>query len=249
MFNRKCKRTTVTRDTVYAQPQATIAGFSFNEAVAEVFADMISRSVPGYELTLQMLGIFSDNYAVANTCCYDLGCSLGASTFAIQATAPASCRIVGIDNAPAMVKRARELLQLQPLPNVTIVESDVLTVDFEPASVIASNFTLQFIAPPQRLPLLQRIHNSLVAGGVLVLSEKIDFENPGYRRQMTDLYHSFKRSRGYSELEVAQKRSALENVLIPETLATHTNRLHQAGFSQILPWYQCFNFCSLIAVK
>ncbi len=236
-------------DKVFAQTQRQIAGFSFNETVANVFEDMISRSVPGYELTLEMLGVITQQYSQENTYCYDIGCSLGASTFAMQKKAKDSCHIIGIDNSDAMVARAKGLLATSDAPNMDIICADACQVDFKPASVVASNFTLQFIPVAERSQLLNRIAKALVNKGVLVLSEKITFDDNIYNNTMIDLYHDFKKGRGYSALEVSQKRSALENVLIPETLNTHKQRLLEAGFSQVMPWFQCFNFCSMIAIK
>ena len=239
----------VTKDTVFAKPQTTIAGFAFNETVTQVFADMISRSVPGYELTLEMIGVISAAYSQANTNLYDVGCSLGAASFAMQQRAQNGCNIIGIDNSEAMVKRARELVASSNINNIHIELGDARSTEYNNASLITSNFTLQFIPKQDRFALLQKFANSLVTGGALVLSEKIDFAEPQQSDTMIKLYHDFKQSRGYSELEVAQKRAALENVLIPETLAVHTQRLKEAGFSQVLPWFQCFNFCSIIAIK
>jgi tRNA (cmo5U34)-methyltransferase len=83
----------------------------------------------------------------------------------------------------------------------------------------------------------------------LILSEKIKFADTAEQTLLTDLHLAFKRANGYSELEISQKRSALENVLIPDTLETHQARLQQAGFAQSLQWFQGMNFISLLAVK
>ena len=122
-------------------------------------------------------------------------------------------------------------------------------VQIENASVVVLNFTLQFIPPSQRDALLKRIHDSLNPGGILVLSEKIRFPQPQLDSLFIDMYHRFKEVQGYSALEISQKRTALENVLIPETLATHRDRLREAGFSRVDTWFQCFNFASIIAFK
>ena len=117
------------------------------------------------------------------------------------------------------------------------------------ASVVVFNFTLQFIPPAQRDALLARIGSAMRPGGVLVLSEKIRFEDEHLQALNTDLHHAFKRANGYSDLEISQKRSALENVLVPETIATHQQRLRNAGFTSVDVWFQCFNFASLVAIK
>lgn len=239
----------MTKDTVFAKPQTTIAGFAFNETVTNVFADMISRSVPGYELTLEMIGVITAQYGQANTHLYDIGCSLGAASFAMQQKAPSNCHIIGIDNSAAMVDKAQSLVTASDTPNLNIVQADACEYSYSNASVITSNFTLQFIPTEQRLGLLTQLNDALIDGGALVLSEKIDFANANHSETMIDMYHAFKHGRGYSQLEIAQKREALENVLVPETIDAHKARLKDAGFSDVLVWFQCFNFCSMLAIK
>ena len=136
----------------------------------------------------------------------------------------------------------------QELLPVQVLEADVLTIDFAPTSLVAMNFTLQFIPPEQRLPLLARIRQALLPGGALILSEKLCFADAQQQTLLNDLHIAFKRANGYSELEIAQKRSALENVMKPDSLEVHRQRLLEAGFSQVVPWFQCLNFASLVAL-
>ena len=132
---------------------------------------------------------------------------------------------------------------------VTLEEGDVAEMAFAPCSMAVLNFTLQFIAPQKRDALIQRLAEATVPGGILVLSEKIRFADPHLQELNTQLHHEFKRANGYSDMEIAQKRSALEQVLIPETLDSHRQRLKGAGFASIDVWFQCFNFASLVAIK
>ena len=74
------------------------------------------------------------------------------------------------------------------------------------------------------------------------------FDTPELHALLTDLHIAFKRANGYSELEIAQKRSAIENVMKPDSLEEHRERLLAAGFSKVVPWFQCLNFASLIAL-
>jgi len=152
-----------------------------------------------------------------------------------------------------MVERCRQYLtaqdsMFQELLPVQVLEADILALPFEPASVVAMNFTLQFIAPEQRLALLAGIRQALLPGGALILSEKLRFADDEEQTLLNDLHLDFKRANGYSELEIAQKRSAIENVMRPDTLQAHTERLRAAGFSKVVPWFQCLNFASLIAL-
>lgn len=239
-------------DAIYAAPLQKMIDFQFDERVVAVFPDMIQRSVPGYGMIISNIGIVAAKYAQAGSHCYDLGCSLGAVSLAMrQRITQPDCDIIAVDNSPAMIERGRELLALDTLPTVpvTMICADLQEVTIENASVVVLNFTLQFIPPAERLALIERIHAGLRPGGVLILSEKIAFSEPGRQQFHEELHHDFKRANGYSDLEISQKRSALEKVLIPETLACHHERLQAAGFSFSDLWFQCFNFVSLVAIK
>lgn len=224
--------------------------FTFDSAVARVFPDMIKRSVPGYAETVAMSGVIAGEYARDNTHLYDLGCSLGAVTLAMRHGVKAqSCKIIGIDNSAAMIEQAGHYLALdEGSVEVELECADITARPIENASVVALNYVLQFIAQEQRLALLQQIAAGLNEGGALILSEKICF-NDDEQPLQDKLHLDFKRANGYSELEIAQKRSAIENVLIPETEEAHIARLKQAGFSRVIRWYQCFNFASYLAIK
>lgn len=238
-------------DRLYAQPHEEVTGFRFDERVVAVFPDMIKRSVPGYSTIIHMIGQIAERYAQTSTNLYDLGCSLGAATLSMRhRIAAADTRIVAVDNSPDMIERCRTVLAADSgeVP-VQLVCTNLQDVVIEQASVSVLNFTLQFIPLAEREALLQRIARGTVTGGVLILSEKIAFEDTEHQTLMTELHHNFKRANGYSDLEIAQKRTALENVLIPETLKTHQQRLLQAGFRSVDCWFQCFNFVSIIAFK
>ncbi len=238
-------------DSLYADERDSVSSFTFDDNVASVFNDMIQRSVPGYRMILEMIGVIAQTFAQPGSQCYDLGCSLGASTLSIRHNAPkGQCNIIAVDNSEAMIAKCRENIASDDSPTpVDIRCQDIQNTRFENASLITMNFTLQFIQTEERTALLKRINDGMLPGGALVLSEKIALADREGQELLTDLHHAFKRLRGYSELEIAQKRSALENVLIPDTVKTHRDRLHKAGFSQVQVWFQCFNFISLIAVK
>ncbi len=241
-------------DRLFAQPLVHVQDFVFNEDVVRVFPDMIKRSVPGYPAIVENLGVIAAQFAQPNTRLYDLGCSLGAVTQALRRhVSQDNCQVIAVDNSAAMVERCREYLHaqdsmFQELLPVEVIEGDILELAFQPASLVALNFTLQFITPERRPALLGRIRQALVPGGALILSEKLRFEDEREQRLLTDLHVAFKRANGYSELEIAQKRSAIENVMKPDSLETHRQRLLDAGFSQVVPWFQCLNFASLIAL-
>ena len=221
--------------------------FVFDAAVAAVFPDMLHRSVPGYAAIINMLTVLAGQHAQAGSNLYDLGCSLGAAALALDAGLTVDgCRIVAIDTAPAMVDRARAGLVLRHA-RLDLRCADMCHETIRNASMVVLNFALQFVPPDQRLAVLRRVREGLLPGGVLVLSEKIRGADARQDRLWVTLHHAFKRANGYSGPEIDRKRRALEHVLLPETLATHRARLSQAGFRRVDPWFQCFNFISLIA--
>lgn len=244
------------KDQIYQQPMDRIAGFVFDETVAAVFPDMIQRSVPGYSTIIAMTGVLAARFATPGSTCYDLGCSLGASTLSmaqeIRKRGTADVRFVAIDNSTAMIARcndaARRLVPEQA-PSIQWQCANIQDVDYQNASVVVLNFSLQFVPLAERSALLTRLYRGMVPGGVLVLSEKICFDDEQLNQLNIDLHHEFKRANGYSDLEISQKRTALENVLIPETLPAHQDRLRAAGFRSCDTWFQCFNFASLVAIK
>ena len=214
--------------------------FAFDEAVAAVFPDMVRRSVPGYETVVPLTGLIAAKHLRPSGRCYDLGCSLGATTHAVlAAVGDQPCEIVAVDDSEAMLRRAR---QLSADPRIHWQCADIRDLAFEAADVVILNYTLQFLAPEDRLPLLKRLRACLEDGGVLLLSEKLD--GCGY---FADLHLDFKRANGYSELEIAGKRSALENVMRIDTEAVHLARLRAAGFDAPQRWFQCLNWASFIA--
>lgn len=238
------------KDTLYALGMETITDFVFDEKVARVFDDMIRRSVPGYGTLLSMLPVIVRHFVTPGSRCYDLGCSQGACTLAMRHSLPCDDVVIhAVDNSPAMVEACRErVMQDHGAASVVIRCEDILDTPIDKASLVVMNFTLQFIPPQARAALIARIHNGLEAGGALLLSEKIRLPDEN-AECMTALHEEFKRANGYSELEISQKRSALENVLVPERIESHRQRLREAGFAQVMVWFQCFNFASLLAIK
>lgn len=239
------------RDMLFSAPIDKLGDWTFDERVAEVFPDMIQRSVPGYSNIISMIGMLAGRFVKPNTRAYDLGCSLGAATLAVRRNIPHSdCEIIAVDNSPAMVKRARRHLDaFKAQTPVTVVEDDIRRVKIENASLVVLNFTLQFLKPEDRQSLLKKVYDGLHPGGALVLSEKFSFKDHKVGELLYEMHHDFKRANGYSELEISQKRSMLENVMLTDSVETHKARLHEAGFTHVETWFQCFNFGSLLALK
>lgn len=244
-------------DRVFAEPLSQIKSFEFNDAVASVFDDMIERSVPGYRSIVLQTGMLAGKFSVPGTTCYDLGSSLGAATLSmrhhIEKHHPgkaSTISLVALDNSNAMLSRMRDRISNEDSPVPVSTElADISDYHYREHSVAVLNFTLQFIPVAKRALILQSLADNMVSGGALILSEKIRFEDAQQQQLMTSMYENFKRSNGYSELEISQKRDALENVLIPETLQTHKARLLDCGFTSVEVWFQCFNFASLVAIR
>jgi tRNA (cmo5U34)-methyltransferase len=239
------------QDKLFATSRAVSSGFRFDEQVVKVFPDMIARSVPGYELVVPMIGMLARRYAQPGTRIYDLGCSLGAASLAMSLAVRASgMEIVAVDNSAAMVTRCKQnLVGMCGSVPIEVHLQNMLDTRIENASVVVLNFTLQFLELDQRQVLINQISAGMCAGGILIISEKIAFEDTQEQADQTAWHHDFKRTQGYSELEIAQKRDALEDVLRPETEAAHFERLRTAGFSRPRRWFQCFSFASYIAFK
>lgn len=244
-------------DRVFAEPLSQIERFEFNDSVASVFDDMIERSVPGYRSIVLQTGMLAGKFSVPGTACYDLGSSLGAATISMRHQIERhhqqqahSIPIIALDNSEAMLSRMHERISNEdsPVP-VTTELANIADYNYREHSVAVLNFTLQFIPLQSRSTIIQSLANNMVSGGALILSEKVKFEDTQQQQLLTTMYENFKRSNGYSELEISQKRDALENVLIPESLATHKERLLDSGFTSVEVWFQCFTFASLVAIR
>ena len=229
--------------------------FRFDDRVAAVFPDMLRRSIPGYAASIEAIGSLAARYVTQGTQAYDLGCSLGAATLAMrQGIRAPDCRIIAVDVAPAMVSRCREVVAEDARrsdrgPAVDVIEGDVRDIPIDNASMVVLNYTLQFLDPDDRAPIIGRIHAGMHPGGILVLSEKVVDEDPEMEALLVDLHHEHKRRHDYSALEISRKRAALENVLIPESIAAHKRRLADAGFTRSAVWLRYFNFVSIVALR
>lgn len=242
----------MTRDTIFATPQAQAKDFAFDGNTAEVFDDMLQRSVPMYDEIQRMVVALAAAASGQSPVIYDLGCSTGTTLIALAgALAGRNARLIGIDSSQPMLDRASEKASAAALP--APIQWLQLHIDeqiaLEPCDVVILTLTLQFIRPLQRQTLLRRIYESIAPGGCLILVEKVLTDDPAFTRLFIDLYHGYKAGRGYSELEIAQKREALENVLIPYRAAENIEMLRRSGFSQVETFFRWFNFAGFAARK
>ncbi|MFQ5983434.1 MAG: carboxy-S-adenosyl-L-methionine synthase CmoA, partial [Woeseiaceae bacterium] len=225
--------------------------FQFDEAVAEVFPDMLQRSIPGYAASILTIGFLARRYVRAETRCYDLGCSLGAAALAMRRNiSEPGCRILAIDSSPAMIRKCRKIIEADDgsVP-VDVIAGDVREADIENASMVVMNYTLHFLPVADRDRMIGNVFEGMNADGVFVLSEKVVDDDGEIEALLVDLHHEQKKRNAYTDSEIARKRAAIETVLIPESLATHGLRLTNAGFGHVGVWLRYFNFVSLVAIK
>jgi len=222
--------------------------FEFDEAVASVFDDMLSRSVPFYDVVRKLiisiiLAEEKDGLKVL-----DLGSSTAKFLLDLHSKMQADMQLKGLDNSQAMLDRAEQKCQAFGA-NVELEFADMLSYDYKDEDIIVANYTLQFIRPMQRLELMKKIYNGLKEEGMFIFSEKIVFEDKVLDKEMIDIYYDYKKEQGYSEYEIAQKREALENVLIPFTIKENIQMCKDAGFTKIETVFQWANFVTFVVKK
>jgi len=244
------------RDKVFRAPlKGPIPAFKFNNEVAAVFDDMVERSIPFYHQIHPIIAQILLEKGLRKGRIYDLGCSTANTLIylsnvlqAIPGAGP--WEFIGIDESPAMIEQAQKKLnKLSFHTRFQLLEQDLREVDFQESEAFILNYTLQFLPIADRLPLLKRIYSSLKENGILILSEKILVPNREMNNFIIDLYYGFKKQNGYSELEISQKREALENVLIPLTMEQQYELLREAGFTLIDAPFRCYNFATFVAFK
>ncbi|MDU5326535.1 carboxy-S-adenosyl-L-methionine synthase CmoA [Campylobacter ureolyticus] len=233
------------KDEIFKQP--ILKQFEFDENVASVFDDMISRSVPFYDvssnLITQILVKYLDNQAFI----IDLGCSTGALLFKLFEKNP-KFRLCGVDNSKAMQEIAKNKAKAYG-SKVEFIEADALTFEFNSVNAVILNYTLQFIRPLKRVNFIKKIYDGIEEGGILILSEKLLYEDKKLSKNMIEIYEEYKEKNGYSKYEIAQKRQALENVLIPFSEDENKKLLKDAGFKVIETIFKWGNFASFMAIK
>lgn len=225
--------------------------FTFNDRVAEVFDDMLDRSVPSYRTVIDGMAQILACHLQHGATIYDLGCSTGTTLLELARRLPEmDLRYIGIDNAPAMLGKARRKSAMFTKSEcLHFREDDITSCPLPEAAAILCNYTLQFLRPLTRQTFVNRVFAALPPGGIFLLSEKIIAHASRLNRDFIEIYHDFKKKQGYSELEIATKREALENILIPFSLEENIALLREAGFDEIEPFFTWFNFSSIVALK
>ncbi len=238
------------RDTLF-NIKTVEEDFTFNERVVEIFDDMLDRSIPFYRQVIDGQAQLLDDFLQAGDKVYDLGCSTGTTVLELaRLLGPKKLQFVGIDNSSPMLDKARLKAELYTKQqSLSFLFEDITEFDHPDAGCIILNYTLQFIRPLQRESFLQRLFHKLKPGGIMLISEKVINHDKRLNRAFIDIYHQYKKNRGYSELEIARKREALENVLIPFSMKENKAMLQKSGFVSVETYFQWFNFASLVAIK
>jgi len=234
------------KDTIFEKPFEK--EFDFDEGVASVFDDMLARSVPHYADMLNLTVDFALKYATNSKVIYDLGCSTATTLLEIYKKSDKDLTLIGLDSSKAMLRTANNK-SCAYKANLNLICGDILNEPLQISDVVISNYTLQFIRPIQRETLVNKIYNSLEDGGVFIFSEKIISEDKKLHKLYIDEYYKFKRTQGYSDFEIAQKREALENVLVPYTEDENKQMILKAGFSHVETVFKWVNFATFIAIK
>jgi tRNA (cmo5U34)-methyltransferase len=236
------------RDTIFELQEAR--RFAFGSEVAEVFDDMVSRSVPGYFETQMLMGAVAARYHQPDTAIVDLGCSTGTTLGLIaRQNQVKGCQLVGVDNsAPMLEKAGKKLHDLAPGTDIELHEANLQHYSPPRASVIFAHYTLQFLPIEQRKPLIERICSSLVPGGAFVLSEKVAI--PRFRESeiVRELHEDFKRANGYSDIEIARKRESISGVLVPTTENFYRDILFSVGFEEVTRLMQGYQFTTWLCL-
>ncbi|MCF6243428.1 MAG: carboxy-S-adenosyl-L-methionine synthase CmoA [Sulfurovum sp.] len=222
--------------------------FEFDEAVASVFDDMLSRSVPFYDEVRKLVISLILARQKEGMRVLDLGSSTAKFLLDLHAKKTLDMKLKGLDNSSAMLDRANQKCQAFGA-DIELELADMLEYNYDNEDVIVANYTLQFIRPIQRLELMKKIYEGLNDDGIFIFSEKIVFEDKALDKEMIDIYYDYKKEQGYSEYEIAQKREALENVLIPFTIKENIQMCKDAGFTKIETVFQWANFVTFVVKK
>lgn len=238
------------KDTIFSG-HGEVTSFEFNETVASVFDDMINRSVPRYREIIRCQSALTEKFYVDGTTIYDLGCSNGNFALSlIQRMNARPFRMVAVDSSAPMIDLFRKRIAgFDPHSGITPLLSDIREVDMKNASVVVANLTLQFIPEADRDAIVKKIYDSLVPGGIFLLTEKTVNNDSSMAGLQQEFYYRFKEENGYSLIEINRKREALENVLVPETVEAHAERLRSAGFAATEIFLKWFHFASFICRK
>ena len=241
----------MSKDTLFQDKREFINDFDFGKNTAQVFDDMLNRSVPFYSEIQRMIAEIANYFAVKNTNLYDLGCSTGETFIALDQKVLSKVKFIGIDSSDAMLEKARKKMEEAKISHeYALIRSDLNQgVNIENASIVIMSLTLQFIRPLYREKVIRSIAEGINESGCFIVIEKVLSTNSLINRLFIKLYYDFKKRSGYDELEIKQKREALENVLIPYHYDENRQLMLSNGFKSCESFFRWYNYCGLLAVK
>ena len=239
------------KDKIFDDSRQKVPDFEFNRAVVSVFDDMVVRSVPFYLEIQRIITELAADFALEGTQLYDLGCSTGTTMMNLDKVIDPKIRFVGIDNSDEMLKSCKKNLKSAGITrDIDLVKADINNgVLLENPSVVILCLTLQFVRPLYREKLLKSIYDQLNENGALIMIEKVLGEATLFNRMFIKYYYDFKQANNYSQTEIAKKREALENVLIPYKLKENEDMLKDCGFKHIEVFFKWYNFSGFVAMK
>lgn len=235
----------------FSQKGGEIPKFTFNRDVVSVFDDMVQRSVPHYSDILYYSAELAQKFYQPETCLYDLGSSTGNFVRAfLKLNESDTPRITAVDSSPEMVEQFKQNIKIYPnSAKVEALCASIQDLNFKDCSVVIMNYTMQFIDPELRAPLMEKIYKALLPGGCLILSEKTSHPNSIVHNLEYEFYYAYKREHGYSDLEISSKRDALDEYLVPDSIEKNLSRMQGAGFDACHVWFSWFNFSSFLGIK
>lgn len=240
----------MSRDNIFKTDHPP-AEFAFDSRVAEVFDDMLNRSIPCYRQVIDMSISLLNRFCRNGDIIYDLGCSTGITLIEIaRKLALQDLNFIGIDSSQAMVDKARLKLEMfSSSYDISCHRQNIAEVELKQCGAVLINYTLQFLTPDTRAVLLKKVYQALRPGGILILTEKITSPHSDIKKNYEDIYLEFKKEQGYSDTEIARKRKALENVLIPFTIRDNVLIMEKSGFTHVESFFQWFNFAAFLGLK
>jgi len=222
------------------------SNWKFDKSVAKNFDEHISKSIPFYKVTHDIIIKLSDFFLKENSLCYDLGCSNGTLLKKIALRQEKKkVKFIGYDLSKDMILEAKK----KKIKNLQFYQKDITKISFKKADMIICVYTLQFVEPKFRQVLLNRIFKSLNWGGVFILCEKIRGNDARFQDILTSLYYDYKKKKGFKTNEIYNKEASLRSVLEPYSIKTNIDFMKRAGFGDIMPFFQYLSFKGFFSIK
>ena len=235
------------KDNLYKKKFPQNHKFTFNNEVANVFEDMVNRSVPGYDFLVENIGVLSKKFYQPNTDIYDLGSSLCSCSLSIlDKVENLNGDIYAVDTSQAMIDICKENIKRK---EIKYINADLFDINVENSSIIILNLTLQFIDIKKRTDLLKKLYSQLIKSGMIIITEKITLDRNSDDIFFKNFHDFFKENNGYTKEEIDRKKIALEKTMIIESEEVHEKRFINVGCKNFYKWFQCYNFESWVLIK